>query len=157
MKALVIYDSEFGNTEQVARAISGALEPDARLLRATEARQGDLNAIDLLLAGSPTQGGRPTSAIKVFIDAIAPAGLDGIDVAAFDTRIAAEDQALPLRMLMRLIGFAAPRIASALEKKGARLVLAPEGFIVEGKEGPLRDGEIERARIWARGILAART
>jgi flavodoxin I len=155
MKALVIYDSEYGNTEHAARAIVDSLAADARLLRASEARPADLNGIDLLVAGSPTQGGKPTAALKTLLDAIPAKGLKGIPAAAFDTRISASDSGLPLRLLMKLIGYAAPRIASGLAEKGARLMLPPEGFIVEGKEGPLREGEVLRAGDWAQQLQAA--
>lgn len=59
-----------------------------------------------------------------------------------------------LRLLMSVIRTAAERIAKALVKKGGRLVAEPEGFIVEQKEGPLKQGELERARLWAKGIQA---
>jgi hypothetical protein len=42
-----------------------------------------------------------------------------------------------------------------LEKSGANPIVPPESFIVSGREGPLADGELERARTWARQIMAA--
>jgi hypothetical protein len=53
---------------------------------------------------------------------------------------------------MGLIGYAAGRIASGLTSKGGRLIAKPEGFIVDGKEGPLKEGELERAAAWARSL-----
>ena len=50
--------------------------------------------------------------------------------------------------------YAAPRISAALEKVGATIAAPPEGFIVTGTEGPLKDGELPRAGEWAKGILA---
>ena len=55
---------------------------------------------------------------------------------------------------MRVIGYAAPRIAAALVSKGASLAAPPEGFIVEDKDGPLKAGELERAARWASEIPA---
>ena len=69
----------------------------------------------------------------------------GKSVAAFDTRFELESQGVGLRLLMSVIRYAAPRLAKALEKKGGKLVAEPEGFIVENKEGPLKEGELERA------------
>jgi hypothetical protein len=66
----------------------------------------------------------------------------------FDTRLGPEDVGLGLRLLMNVIGYAAPRIAKALVAKGYTLVGEPKGFIVTGKEGPLADGELDRARNW---------
>ena len=51
---------------------------------------------------------------------------------------------------MSVIRYAAERIAKDLVKKGGRLVAEPEGFIVENKEGPLKQGELERASKWAK-------
>jgi hypothetical protein len=54
---------------------------------------------------------------------------------------------------MGIINYAAPRIADALRLKGATLVVMPEGFIVDQKEGPLKEGELKRAQNWAKEIL----
>ena len=62
----------------------------------------------------------------------------GQRAAAFDTRIDA-----------RLAGGAAHGIAHRLRSAGYELIAAPEGFVVEDAEGPLRTGETERARTWA--------
>jgi hypothetical protein len=55
--------------------------------------------------------------------------------------------------LLRLVGFAAPKIAKSLEKKGGTLVCAGEGFFVTGSKGPLKEGEVERAAAWAKEIV----
>jgi flavodoxin I len=52
--------------------------------------------------------------------------------------------------------YAAGKIADSLKKKGATLMASPEGFFVKGKEGPLKEGELERAAGWAKGILETR-
>lgn len=140
MKALVVFDSAYGNTEKVARAIAAGLAPHAevRLVRAGEARLPDLDAVGLLAVGSPTQGGKPTPAIQQFLSSIAPDGLRGVGVASFDTRISAKGRGLGMRLLVGAFGYAAGRIADNLKGKGGSLVAPPEGFIVEGREGPLR-------------------
>ena len=46
-------------------------------------------------------------------------------------------------------GYAAPSIAKRLEKAGGRLAVPPEGFAVVGTEGPMKQGELERAAEWA--------
>jgi hypothetical protein len=63
-----------------------------------------------------------------------------------------------LPFFVRLFGskaYAARRIADGLKKKGGELVVPPEGFYVEGTEGPLTEGELERAAYWAEQIIAA--
>lgn len=155
MKTLIIYDSMFGNTKLVAEAMAGAfVASDTRILNVSEASLADLKAIDLLIVGAPTHGGRPKPSTQAFLKQIPADTLKGASVAAFDTRFAGADQNFFLRTLMKLIGFAAPRIAKALEEKGGKLVAPAEGFIVEKKEGPLRDGEPERASSWAKNLIA---
>jgi hypothetical protein len=51
-------------------------------------------------------------------------------------------------------GYAAKPIADRLERKGGRLVVPPEGFFVEGTEGPLAAGELKRAAEWASRLKA---
>jgi hypothetical protein len=53
---------------------------------------------------------------------------------------------------MKIIGYAAPRIAGGLQAKGGRLAAPPEGFFVQEKEGPLKQGELERAASWAKSL-----
>ena len=158
MKAIVIYDSQFGNTEKVALAIRDVLSDAAetRLMRASSVAPRDLMAADLLVVGSPTQRFHATEPVERFLKG---ASLRGVRAAAFDTRFdMAEVDSRALKLAVKVAGdsaYAAPRIAGVLEKAGATMVVAPEGFIVTDTEGPLRDGELARAAEWARGILAA--
>ncbi|HEX9935227.1 MAG TPA: flavodoxin domain-containing protein, partial [bacterium] len=66
MKTLIIYDSVYGNTEKIARAISKDLgsHKDVSILRAGDVKPEDLTGLNLLIVGSPTQGFRPTAAIN---------------------------------------------------------------------------------------------
>lgn len=155
MKALIIYDSVYGNTEKVARAIGEALGPpdEVLVLRVGEVGPEKLAGVDLLVVGSPTQRLRPTPATNSFLDSIPSQGLKGMQVAAFDTRLEMnESQPGVLRFFVRIFGYAADPIAEKLKKKGGTQVLPPAGFIVEGMEGPLKGGELERAVEWARSM-----
>jgi len=55
--------------------------------------------------------------------------------------------------MIKLFGYAAKPIAGMLKKKGGSLVQQPEGFYVKDSEGPLKDGELERAARWAQSLL----
>jgi hypothetical protein len=55
-----------------------------------------------------------------------------------------------------VFGYAAGRIANNLKKKGSTLIASPEGFFVTGGQGPLKEGELERAAAWAKGILESK-
>ena len=144
MKTLVVYDSMYGNTEKVAEAIGGAIVGDVMVLNAAKANPSELESIDLLIVGSPTQGGRPTPAIQDFLNRVSEPAIKGINIAAFDTRFSTR--------WVKIFGYAAGKIARSLEKLGGTRIVSPEGFFVKGKEGPLEEGELERAASWAREV-----
>ena len=150
MKALIVYDSIYGNTRKIAQSIGGAITGDVKVLRAGEVNLSELESISFLIVGSPTQGFRATKPIQAFIESISGDTLKGVNVAVFDTRIPANEVGKGLRLLMKMGGYAAPRIAQALNKKGGNLVAPAEGFFVKDKEGPLKEGELERAISWAK-------
>lgn len=157
MKTLIIYDSIFGNTEQIARVIYNAFShhQDIELIKVTHVEPQQLTGLKLLIVGSPTRGFRPTPAIKKLLGGIPVNGLKGVRVAAFDTRISTDDIESRIgRFFVNQFGYAAQPIADRLKKKGGELIIAPEGFLVKGTEGPLKEGEVERAAEWARQIIA---
>lgn len=137
MKVLIIYDSKFGNTEKVARAMGEAL--DGQVVVVQDVKPDEVNVFDLVIIGSPTHGGFPTEGIHELVKD--KAALAGLKTAAFDTRT---DRTI--------FGYAAPKIARNLEKNRANLLASPEGFFVEGKKGPLREGELGRAAAWAKKV-----
>ena len=153
MTGLVVYDSVYGNTERIARAIGAALDGEIRAVASVSAE--DVQGCSMLVVGSPTQGGRPTAPIADLLKRLPPDSIRGRGVAAFDTRMSAADSGFAMRLLLRVLDYAAPRIAKVLRAKGGNLLAEPEGFLVEGKEGPLKEGEEERAAAWARSLKAA--
>jgi len=161
MKAMVVYDSKFGNTEKIAQAVGQALGPgDVDVVRVGNVQPQRLAGLDLLVVGSPTWRFRPTPAIKEFLNSIPRSGLKGTKVAAFDTRLTPEEIQSTSAVLARFVsifGFAARPISKGLEKKDGEPVAPAEGFYVEGSEGPLREGELERAAGWARQAAARAT
>jgi flavodoxin I len=149
MKTLVVYDSIYGNTEIIARAIGDAIPGEVEVLRVDQVKAGDLETVDLLIIGSPTHGALPTEAVQGLIERIGSPAHEGAKVATFDTR-------LTWGFLERWGGFAAPKMADSLKEKGWMLAGAPGGFFVKGlRKGPLKRGEADRAAAWARGITSA--
>ena len=146
MKALVVYDSVYGNTEKIAKAIGGAIAGEDKVLRPGEVDLSDLAFLDLLIVGSPTQGGKATRTMKEFLSNIPANALKNVSVATFDTRLGTH--------LVKLFGYADGRIADILKDKGGRLAAPPEGFIVKGQKGPLKEGELERAALWTKETVA---
>jgi flavodoxin I len=149
MKTLLVYDSVYGHTKIIAEAIGDALPGEVEVLHVGDVEASGLEANDLLIVGAPTHGGKPSEAIRAFLDRIQALALEGVSVAGFDTRVT--------HKLARLLGFAAPKIAKALQKKGGTLVGPPGDFYVTGGEGPLKEGEVERAAAWAKGLVGSKT
>ena len=158
MKAMVVYDSMYGNTGKVAEAIGQALgaPEDATVVRVGEVKAEQLSGLSLLVVGSPTQRFSPTGATTQFLKGIPKNGLQGVRVAGFDTRFpeAKIEEIGILAFFVRIFGYAAKPITGRLEKLGGEVAVPPEGFYVADTEGPLVEGELERAAEWARQILA---
>jgi len=168
MNILVVYDSLFGNTERVALSIAETLrafgqvqavriEPSQSeelkrqdLLRQNKAtgvhlepaHPVELQGVDMLILGCPTQAFKATPAMLSFLEEkISPASLSGMAVACFDTRVRGP------------FGSAARTMAKKLQKKGVSLLLPPESFFVSGTQGPLKSEELDRAATWAQMLL----
>lgn len=145
MKTLVVYDSLYGHTEKIAQTVGEALPGEVEVVKAGNANPSELGTYDLLVVGAPTHGANPSEDMQAFLDQIQPGALAGVNVAGFDTRMT--------NRLIRLFGVAAPKIAKALQSKGGTLVGPPGDFWVTGGKGPLREGELERAAAWAKGLV----
>lgn len=153
MKAVVVYESLWGNTEAVARAIAEGIGPEAKALSTAEATPDKVADAGLIVAGAPLQGfslpgdrmragirpdtdpapdlSRPT--LRSWLEHL-PAGHGRS--AAFETKIRWSP------------GNATRTIDRELEKAGYPPVVEAEHFVVTGTYGPLRDGELDRARHW---------
>lgn len=167
MKVLVMYESMFGNSERVARAVASGLEEsnDVVLRDVTNAVPGDMPAdVDLLIAGGPThafsmsrpgtredairQGaaqGLASRGLREWLDGLAT-DLHSLPCAAFDTRVS---------RARRLPGSAARSAARVLRRRHARVIVPPESFFVDDVPGPLAGDEVDRAREWGRHLGAA--
>jgi flavodoxin len=148
MKTLIIYDSLYGNTEQIAKAIGGGIGGEVKVVRVGEVNTAELGSYDLVVIGSPTQGGRHTVATREFLGKIPADAMKNKRVASFDTR--------GKSWFVKMFGWAANRIADDLKDKGSNLVAPGEGFFVKAVKGPLVDGELERAAAWAKGIAESK-
>jgi flavodoxin len=158
----VVYDSVHGNTRAIAEAIARGLEEagPVRLARAEEADRDELRDARAVALGCPTHAFSLSPGMKAFVAGFARGSLDGVPVAVFDTRFAMADMPSPvLKVIVPIVGkraWAATRLARAAAKAGAVRLAEPEGFFVRETEGPLAEGEVERAGAWGRE-LAERT
>jgi flavodoxin len=147
MNTVVVYDSQYGNTERIAQAIADTLRAfgQAQAVRVDSTHPVSFQGADLLILGCPTQGFRPTPAMQSLLGTVPFQSLDGLAVACFDTRFRGA--------LWK--SSAAPRIARQLRTLGVEPIVPPESFFVKAmkKEGPLLAGEVERAATWARMLF----
>lgn len=163
MKSLVVYESWFGNTKELARAVADALAGAGEVtLLTVDDPLPKLDDFDLLVVGAPTHvhglssdrsrkgaieqrgvEGEPGIGVKGWIEALPM--LRRPQVAVFDTRAHKAEL---------LVGSAAHGIAKRLVKRGYRLAAEPESFFVDGTPGPLEDGELERAAGWGRALAS---
>jgi flavodoxin len=146
MNSLVIYDSVYGNTQKIAEAIADVFEHygPVRMIPASNANPSHLQGIGLLAIGGPTQAHGASPAIKELLEILSPAQLAELSIVAFDTRIP---------IFRWLSGSAAESIEGKVQYYNAELIQPPESFFVEGRGGPLKEGEVERAVEWARMIM----
>ncbi|WP_081680443.1 hypothetical protein [Cellulomonas sp. URHD0024] len=170
MRALVVYESSFGNTAEIARAVWEGMfsrMPDVALLDVAGAPHRVPPELDLLVVGGPTQAfGMSRPATRA--DAQAQSGVTpaesttgvrewvaslerperAVYAATFDTRIHSP----------HVPGSAAIGAMRALRRAGFQLTAEAECFWVMGTKGPLREGETERAHAWGvelTGLLSA--
>jgi hypothetical protein len=159
MKALVVYESMFGNTEQVAKAIAAGLSEhcEVDLTEVTELAEVTPDPFDLLVIGGPTHAFSMTRAstreeavtkgathgstavgIREWLDKLHKGGHSEL-VATFDTRVS---------KVRHLPGSAAKGAAKVARGLGYKSAAQAESFYVEDVSGPLLAGELVRARDW---------
>ncbi len=102
MKALVIFDSNFGNTQRIAEAIAKELKAPA--VPVSKVSIGEIAGLDLVVVGSPINAWRPSEKMGRFLESLSKDQLKGVKAAAFDTRVK-----------LFIHGDAAKKIAKALE------------------------------------------
>jgi flavodoxin len=146
MKSLVVYDTVKGNTAKVAQAIAAGIGGNTQAVKPDTAGGGAVKGIDLLVIGSPTMGGRPTPAIQTYIDGMPKEIAQKLSFAVFDTRLSWK--------FLKIFKFAGDRISATLKERGGKILGQPEGFVVKSANGPLADGELERAQLWGRKLRA---
>jgi len=147
VKSLVAYYSEFGNTRQIAETIAETLGKEGASIAMPigQLQPSQLKGLDLLVMGSPTHRMNVPEAVRPILKSLPRGILAGTPVAAFDTSY---------KMSSLMARFSAGRkLAPRLRKLGGQPTVPPQTFHVESKEGPLCEGEIERAQAWAASIL----
>ena len=162
MNALVVYESHWGNTAAIARAIAEGLGPEARALATDEATGSAILDADLIVAGAPV------IAFSLASDKMLDNIANGSDKAPSPPDLSHPSMRSWLDRLPKGHGRSAafetrvwwsPRgatgdIERGLRGAGYRPVAKAGRFVVKGSYGPLRDGELERARRWGAELAA---
>jgi flavodoxin len=145
MSVLVIFDSQCKHTERIAQAISRALNGthQVRAIDVIQAEGLDLEGIEMLFLGSPTQRRKPSLAMQNLVNRIPVQNLKGPDLATFGVHPA---------MPEAVTGSAARAMGGRIRQRGGSLVAPPESFVTDAKANNLKNGEIERASSWARKV-----
>jgi Flavodoxin domain len=170
MRALIIYESMYGNTHAIAEAIARGLQPgnDVTVVPVAGATPEPLDGADLIVAGGPTHVhgmSRPSTRKSAVDQARKHDGQPALDAdaegpglrdwfgslgrmngmaAAFDTRLAGPAM---------FTGSAAKAIAKLLERHGLTLIAEAESFLVSS-DNKLRPGEEDRAQNWGQALAA---
>ena len=139
-KAIVVYESKYGNTRLVAEAIiEGMREVSGTEATLSELKEVDLNQIadfDAILVGSPNHMGNATRGIRKFIDKLGKLGLEGKWVGVFDTYLS-QDFEKATRKMEKQISKKAPGLKPAAPGLSIR---------VEGMKGPITEGELPKCK-----------
>jgi hypothetical protein len=168
IRALVAYESMFGNTERVAHAVAAGLgqeDVETTVIDVSGSSSVDVRDVDLLVVGAPThafslsrpatrkeavgQGGRAAAEVtgmREWLSRLPTQGWRTPLAAAFDTRVT-KVRCPPAS--------ASRRAAHLLEKHGCRMVASPVGFLVTDVPGPLESREVDRAIAWGRQVAVA--
>jgi hypothetical protein len=157
MNAIVVYESFWGNTAAVAKAIAEGIGPQARAMPTSEATAEVVGAADLIVAGAPvlgfslsTNSMRKNLGTQVQAKAPSPPDLSHAPMRGWLDelpRTSAQCSAFETRLRFSP-GGATGTIERKLEHAGCRELARAERFYVTGTYGPTREGEIERARAW---------
>jgi flavodoxin len=123
MKTLVVFDSNFGNTQKVADYAATLLGPDTVSMSVNTVKENDLVGLELLIVGSPINAWNSTKKTRGFLAGLNPSKMKGVKGAAFDTRIKSF-----------MSGNAAKKIARSMSGAGVIMVAEPIGFFVQGNE-----------------------
>jgi flavorubredoxin len=133
VKALVVYDTVYGNTEKVARALAAGLESggvNVNVVKVDAVRFDELGEVDLLCVGGPVHGWSVSKPVKEFLERLnSVGGLSGKKAFAFDTKMSKS----------WLAGSAGGKIERKLKDLGFTIARRSESAVVKGREGPLEE------------------
>jgi len=147
MKRIVVYDTSYGNTKKIAETIAETLKEsgiEVDLFYVKDVKKLSTKDYDFLVLGSPTKFGTMSFAIKFFLGRVKSEEWMNKPFTAFDTEN-------PENMEKKEWS-AAEKIAERLRDKNMNQLLPILKAAVLGQKGPLREGEIERTKDYAKEL-----
>lgn len=156
MKVLVVYDSNFGNNEKIAKVLEKEIgkKHQISICHVNYFKETLLSGVDLLIIGSPTHAFHPTKAIKHMIRKMDSSMIQSMWIGLYDTRLdMGKVDLLILKVMKKLRGSAVGKMKQMLLKKNAKIKHEINGFIVSDKEGPVKSSEWEKIKSWANQLV----
>lgn len=139
-KAVIIYESKYGNTKTVAECIAESMKEansiETAVYELKTVKLDELVDYDMILIGSPNHMGSATRGIRKFIDGLGKLNLQGKWVACFDTCIG-RDFEKAMKKMEKQVGEKVP---------GLTLVAPGLSIRVDGMKGPITEGELPKCK-----------
>jgi len=146
VRAIVVYDTKYGNTKLVAEKImEGIGEVEGIETAISDVKEADPKKAadyDAIVIGSPTHFGRPVRGINKFIDKLGKLDLKAKLVAVFDTYLG-EDFEKSVKKMEKRISEKVPRL---------KLLTSGLSIRVDGMKGPVTDGEFPKCKDFGKKI-----
>ena len=152
IKGIVVFDTSYGNTKTIAEAISETLKEsgiEADLFDVKDVKKLSAKDYNFLVLGSPTRFGTMSLAIRGFLGKVKSEEWMNKPFAAFDTE---NPENIERARIENKEWSAAEKIAAKLKDKKMNQLLPVLKAVVLGQKGPLKEGEIERAKEYARSL-----
>ena len=140
MRGAIVYDSNYGNTEKIAQALTKGLATNGGEIHCQKIDRVNVKTLedyDFIAVGGPTHMIRPSEAMKEFLERLETIDFRGKKGFAFDTR---NPSRMNGRSWMMLENSAARVIENRLKRMKVDVVRSRRSALVEGREGPLHEG-----------------
>ena len=152
MKGIVVYDTSYGNTKKIAETIAETLNEsgiEVDSFGVKDVKKLSAKDYDFLVLGSPTKFGTMSFAIKFFLGKVKNEEWMNKPFTAFDTE---NPENVEKSRIENKEWSAAEKIAEKLREKKMNQLLPVLKALVLGQKGPLKEGEIERTKDYAREL-----
>jgi menaquinone-dependent protoporphyrinogen IX oxidase len=152
MKGIVVYDTTYGNTKKIAETIAETLKEsgiEVDLFHVKDVKKLIAKDYDFLVLGSPTKFGTMSLAIRFFLGKVKSEEWMNKPFAAFDTE---NPENIERARIENKEWSAAEKISEKLRDKKMNQLLPVLKAVVFGQKGPLKEGEIDRTKDYAREL-----